>query len=491
MNISTIASKNALVEAFVRRCPRAAYEAANQQGSPSLEVQSIFTEGNIVDQKSQEILFPDGETVPFSKTGIAIEATNALLVDISVGRINQPTLKTPEGEVVRLDSIERTKDSWSHEEVKSALSVKPKHRFDALVSTDRATRAGLMIGDVELVHLNRDWRVGDSELDLFRTENITTSMSDQSLIEFLENTKVALMSDEPPLAKLVKGCWSGTGGCPYFVECFGYADHPLIELSRVNDKQADAFGELDSIEISDIPSEFKLTSKQRQHTDLIQGGVPIINRSGLEKSLSQIQSPVHHLDFEAVAFAVPLHTDVQPWGHVASQYSIHIEAPDGLVHREFLWDSEGDQRRILAERLIEDLGEEGTIVVWNVAFEKGRIQDMARWFSDLAPQLEALIPRLFDVWPVTKSNVQHPDFCGSYSLKAVAPILVPGFSYDDLDISGGGDAGGAMNLMMRGKIVDALVPVFRERLLRYCERDTEATVGILQALRDMVVESDE
>ena len=34
------------------------------------------------------------------------------------------------------------------------------------------------------------------------------------------------------------------------------------------------------------------------------------------------------------------------------------------------------------------------------------------------------------------------------------------------------------------------VPAMRERLLRYCERDTEATAGILQALRDMVIIQD-
>jgi len=28
--------------------------------------------------------------------------------------------------------------------------------------------------------------------------------------------------------------------------------------------------------------------------------------------------------------------------------------------------------------------------------------------------------------------------------------------------------------------------VLRERLLRYCERDTEATAAVLQALRDMI-----
>ena len=44
-----------------------------------------------------------------------------------------------------------------------------------------------------------------------------------------------------------------------------------------------------------------------------------------------------------------------------------------------------------------------------------------------------------------------------------------------------------MNLMMRGRVAEGDVPEMRERLLRYCERDTEATVRILQALREMVL----
>ena len=93
---------------------------------------------------------------------------------------------------------------------------------------------------------------------------------------------------------------------------------------------------------------------------------------------------------------------------------------------------------------------------------------------------------MYDLWPIVKNNVKHPEFHNSYSLKAVAPVLAPGFGYDDLDIAGGGDAQGAMNLMIRGKISAEEVPVYRERLLRYCERDTEATARILQALRDMI-----
>ena len=100
--------------------------------------------------------------------------------------------------------------------------------------------------------------------------------------------------------------------------------------------------------------------------------------------------------------------------------------------------------------------------------------------------MNAIEQRLFDLLPTVRNNVRHPGFHNSYSLKAVAPVLVPGFGYDDLDIAGGGDAQGAMNLMMRGRIAAEKVPVLRERLLRYCERDTEATAGILQTLREML-----
>ena len=79
-----------------------------------------------------------------------------------------------------------------------------------------------------------------------------------------------------------------------------------------------------------------------------------------------------------------------------------------------------------------------------------------------------------------------PQFHGRSALNVVLPVLVPGFGYDDLDITGGGDAKGAMSLMMRGMIAAEEVPVLRERLLRYCQRDTEATARILQALREKV-----
>ena len=164
------------------------------QGSPSLQLQARFAEGNIVDRKAQDILFSDGITVPFSRNEDAIDTTSKLMADAKVDRINQPTLRTPNGEVARLDSMERTAEGWNHEEVKSGLSVKNKHKFDALVSTDRALRAGVSIEDTWLVHLNRKWRLGDPDLDLFSTENITGSMSDPDMVQFLADTTSKLMA---------------------------------------------------------------------------------------------------------------------------------------------------------------------------------------------------------------------------------------------------------------------------------------------------------
>ena len=478
--MAIIPSKFALVQAYERGCARAAFEAM-RQGPPSLQLQARFAEGNIVDKKAQESIFSDGITVPFSRNKDAIDTTSTLMADAKVDRINQPTLRTPNGEVARLDSMERTAEGWNHEEVKSGLSVKDKHKFDALVSNDRALRAGVSIEDTSIVHLNRDWRQGDPDLDLFSTEDITGSMSDPEMVQFLADTTSKLMADSPPAAALVSGCW----GCSHFSNCFGQTDNPITDLSKVKPEGIAELSGHGVVDVADIPPRFKLTKGQRAHADLIRNGQPIVNQDGLRERLDEIQNPVRHLDFESASFAIPLHADVAPWGHVATQYSIHLESGGGLVHHEFLVEAEGDQRRALAERLIEDLGTEGSIVVWHVSYERGRIMDMAAWFPDLAPQLNAIEQRLYDLLPTVRANVKHPGFHNSYSLKSVAPVLVPGFGYDDLDIAGGGDAQGAMNLMMRGRIAAEEVPAIRERLLRYCERDTEATAGILQALRAM------
>ena len=80
-----------------------------------------------------------------------------------------------------------------------------------------------------------------------------------------------------------------------------------------------------------------------------------------------------------------------------------------------------------------------------------------------------------------RNGYYHPDFRGSFSIKNVLPVLVPGSGYDDLSISDGQTA--ATRYAHALKSEDALE---RQRtfhdLRAYCARDTFAMVKLRQAL---------
>jgi predicted RecB family nuclease len=116
-------------------------------------------------------------------------------------------------------------------------------------------------------------------------------------------------------------------------------------------------------------------------------------------------------------------------------------------------------------------------------FEEKVIRDMADLFPDLAERLIALLHRVVDLLPIVQNNVTHPDFHGSYSMKAVAPAVAPDVTYDDLDIAEGGGAAAAFyrivaDPMLSREAHDRL----RQSLLEYCERDTLALARVHQWL---------
>jgi len=110
------------------------------------------------------------------------------------------------------------------------------------------------------------------------------------------------------------------------------------------------------------------------------------------------------------------------------------------------------------------------------------IEHLARVIPKYSEDLSRLIGKLVDLHPVVKANVKHHGFSGSYSLKAVAPVLCP-VTYKGLDIDNGNDANGVFQLLTRGQIPPSEIPNVREDLLHYCRNDTVATLAILNELR--------
>jgi hypothetical protein len=98
-----------------------------------------------------------------------------------------------------------------------------------------------------------------------------------------------------------------------------------------------------------------------------------------------------------------------------------------------------------------------------------------------------VIARLADPLVVMREHVYHPDFGGSFSLKAVLPALVPDLTYDGLEIAEGGLASNVLSRLMFDR--EAIAPAERQRLrdalLAYCELDTLAMVKLMARLREM------
>ena len=82
-----------------------------------------------------------------------------------------------------------------------------------------------------------------------------------------------------------------------------------------------------------------------------------------------------------------------------------------------------------------------------------------------------------------RQHFYHPEFWGSYSLKSVLPALVPGLTYEGLEVAHGGDAGLAWDRMIRGGLDIAERQRLKSALLKYCGQDTLAMVKVISKLR--------
>ena len=84
---------------------------------------------------------------------------------------------------------------------------------------------------------------------------------------------------------------------------------------------------------------------------------------------------------------------------------------------------------------------------------------------------------------MVRNHVYHPEFGGSFSLKAVLPALVPEMTYEGMEVPNGQAAGLAWQAMISGDSSEAERKAKRKALLAYCGQDTLALAKLLEALR--------
>ncbi len=242
----------------------------------------------------------------------------------------------------------------------------------------------------------------------------------------------------------------------------------------------------DILSIENIPGEFTLADRQSIVREAVISGQAVI-KDGLRTALGRIVYPAYYLDFETTNTAIPLYKDIAPYTQVPFLYSVHKCSEVGRVvgHTAYLADPAIDCRRELAENLIRDCGEKGTVFSYS-HFEKQIVKGLIECCPDLRGSLEQLIERLVDLKEMLAQYIYHPDFHGSYSIKKVLPVLVPDMSYEGLEIQDGGEAMVQFAWLVRGRYSDGEGEKVKGRLVRYCGVDTLAMVKVHEVVEGIV-----
>jgi hypothetical protein len=179
-----------------------------------------------------------------------------------------------------------------------------------------------------------------------------------------------------------------------------------------------------------------------------------------------------------------LFPDLAPFEQFPFLYSVRVcEGPGKMQsHRAFLASHERDGSRELAERLLQDLGSEGSVIIYS-QYQIRVLRWLVRRHPDLAEALGRLRGRLVDLESIVRGDLSHPGFHGRTSIKTVLPALVPGFSYIDLEIEDAPSASASFAYLSKGDYFSAArAPLVRRDLYAYCARDTLALVRLHEAL---------
>ncbi len=391
----------------------------------------------------------------------------------------------------RLDGLVFKPNSNSYDlyEIKSSTGVDKDIVYDVTFQAVILAKH-IPVAHYYVLHLNKEY-IRSGKLDLaalFIAEDISDKV--KALIpevELLrgEALRVAQLSDP----NQAEHCLSPKE-CPCPALCHPeLPDFSIYDVPRLTRIKKLQLLERGIMAAKDIPTSFDLNPKQHLVVDRARTDKEHIDSKAIIAELEKIAFPLYFLDYETCICAIPHYDGYHPQQQIVFQYSLHkLEEPgDEPIHYEHISLVEGDPALPLLERLEEDIGDSGTVIVWNKSFEMTMNKEMAKLHPEYAEFLEQLNQRIYDLGDIVNLGYYlHPGFKGSWSIKHVLPVMVPDLSYKGMAIGKGDQASMAWWNMIFSQVDQLEKEQLTEALLRYCELDTLAMVEIYRKLVDII-----
>ena len=462
--------------------------ARDLEAEPGDTLKAVFATGHEVGEMACR-RYPGGHLVAHDHrhTAEALAETRQLLDAGTASALFEPAF-IHQGVLVRTDVLERLPGGgWRLVEVKSTTRLKKVFILDATVQLWVLRGAGLDVREAGVLTLNRNYvyEGAEHDLDALFTLHPVTKEANALLDDIGTNVSAMLAilaQRDAPAIEPGDHCFVPYE-CPYHAYCtrdFVHPDHGIDELPRLDDKRRSELQQQGIEEIRDIPADFPLTHLQRIVRWAVIEDHAIVH-GDIQSEMVGAVPPVRYLDFETFSPAIPRFAGTRPYDAVPFLFSVHTQRETTQAgHADYLHEGDDDPRPRITDRLIEALGHGGSICTYS-GYERQVLRSLAEALPDRAEELRAIEARLLDLLPVVRNGYYHPEFRGSFSIKNVIAVLVPGAGYDDLAIADGQTAAARYLLALANGDPQERNRTFAD-LRAYCARDTLALVRLHEAL---------
>lgn len=457
----------------------------------------VLENGTAVGQLAKG-LFGKYENIEFNENlNIMIEQTKKLLD-------NKPNIITEasfnyDNNFCSVDILKNDLDGVEIYEVKSSTEISDIYLDDVSYQYYILNSLGFNIKKACIVYINNKYvKRGELELNkLFNIEDVTEIA--KSKLQEIENNISELnkymeeYKDNEPKDDIGIKCFK-----PYECEFWEYCTKNLpkpnvfdIKGGMHLDKKFEEYYE-GKVSFKDLQNE-NLNHKYLEQINFELNDLqPKIDKETIKDIMKTLKYPLYFLDYETYQVAIPEIDGTKPYQQLPFQYSLHIIKNEGapIEHKEFL--AEIDDKNFIkhfGEQLIKDIPDNGSVIIYNKAFEPARNREIAKMYPELKDELERINSNMVDfLVPFKQRKYYTKEMQGSASIKYVLPALYPDdqeLDYHNLPVvHNGGEASEAF-LSLKGKTKEKQEEI-RHGLLVYCQLDTYAMVKIWMKFKEII-----
>lgn len=467
------------------------------------DTQALFDAGHEFESYAEK-LFPNATRLGFDDYGEYLSLPSRTVFEINNGTqtIFQGRLEA-DGLTCIFDVLQKVGEKeFDLIEIKATTKAKPEHEYDLAFQLLVLEKSGYSVRNISVIHADKEYkRNGEIKPQLLCAQTDITlkvralkDLTEQQVFAAQTVLNERTIPDISPRYVNKVGVPDVSQWFQEWLDIFktlkpNNDPYNVYELSYPSAEQIGDLEDAGVTKIADVPDELVLRPKQFNQIKTTREDKPILDKEKIREFIESFQYPLYLFDYETMSSVIPTFDGMSPYKDYPFQYSLHIlRSPDAEVeHREYLHSENSNPVPDLLNQLKQDIGNEGTVLAWNMSYEKGCNDRMVALYPEYSEFLAELNERIDDLMtPFSEMWYFHKNFFGSASVKKVMPVLATELSYKELNVGNGLLARRMWTqTVIEGKHQEQRDQIM-EDLSKYCTLDTYAMVRIFEELRKIV-----